>query len=319
VAEPERVPVLSLVSPVHDEEDVLDLFLAAVCDALGTIGLRAEIILVDDGSGDASWERIEAAAAHDPRVRGVQLSRSFGKEAAVMAGLAEARGEAVVVLDADLQHPPTLLPDLVARWQEGAEVVEAQKLTRAGQSLRERTTARLFNRIFSQLTGVALDNATDYRLLSRPALDALLAMPERALFFRGTSTWIGFRRETISFEVVERPAGGSRWSARALFRLALNAITSFTAAPLHLVTLAGVVFAVFAAILGAQTLLRWATGSAVPGFTTLILVVLIQGSFVLLGLGVIGEYLARIHDEVKGRPRYLVARRTPPTQDPGPR
>jgi polyisoprenyl-phosphate glycosyltransferase len=304
------IPVLSTVSPVRDEEGGLDRFLEVLEATLDRLGVSWEIILVDDGSRDDSWRRIEHAAERDPRIRGLRLSRNFGKDAAVIAGLAETRGDAAVVMDSDLQHPPAILPRLVEAWRAGAEVVEARKRTRVGQSLMHRVTARTFNDIFSRLTGVSLDEATDYRLLSRPAVDALLALPERALFFRATSTWIGFERETVDFDVEERANGRSRWSARALIRLALNGLTSFTAAPLHLVTFAGGIFALFSLVLGIQTLARWAVGAAVPGFTTVLLVILIQGTFVLLGLGIIGEYLARIHDEVKGRPRYVVSART---------
>jgi polyisoprenyl-phosphate glycosyltransferase len=312
-------PVVSVVSPIRDEADGLEPFLTRVGEVLESLGLASEIVLVDDGSSDGSWQRVTNAAHLDPRVRGVRLSRNFGKEPALMAGLAEARGDAVIVMDVDLQHPPSLLPDLVARWQAGAEVVEGRKRSRTGQSLAHRATGRVFNRVFTRLTGVDLEAATDYRLLARPAVDALLSMPEQALFFRATSTWIGFERDIVLFDVDERTTGTSRWSTGRLVRLALNALTSFTAAPLHLVTLAGIVFATFALVLGVQSIVRWATGTAVPGFTTLILVLLIQGSFILIGLGIIGEYLARIHTEVKARPRYLIAQRTPSIASDDPR
>jgi polyisoprenyl-phosphate glycosyltransferase len=199
---------------------------------------------------------------------------------------------------------------MVAAWREGAEVVEAVKRNRPDQSLPSRSASRLFNWGFSRLTAVELSDATDFRLLARPAVDALLSMPERSSFFRGTSTWIGFQRERVEFDVAPRGAGETRWSVRSLTRMAIDAITSFTPAPLRLVTAAGIVFALFALILGVQTIWRWAAGDAIQGFTTVILILLVQGTFVLVGLGIIGEYLARVHDEVKGRPRFLIARRT---------
>jgi polyisoprenyl-phosphate glycosyltransferase len=302
--------LVSLVSPVHDEAEGLDRFVARVREVLEATHPNFELVLVDDGSRDGSWDAITAAAAADDRVRGLRLSRNFGKEAAVVAGLEAARGGAAIVLDSDLQHPPALLPAMLERWREGADVVEAVKRNRTGQSIGSRVAAATFNRLFSNMTGVDLTDASDYRLLARAPLEALRSLPERALFFRGTSTWIGFERAQVPFEVDARVTGRSRWSPRTLVRLAIDGLTSFTAAPLRLVTLAAGLFAVFALALGTQTLVRFLQGEAVQGFTTVILLLLVQGTIMLLGLGIIGEYVARIHDEVKARPRYLVAART---------
>jgi glycosyltransferase involved in cell wall biosynthesis len=309
--------LVSLVSPVHEEAEGLARFVARIREVLDEIHPTYELVLVDDGSRDASWAAITAEAAADRRVRGIRLSRNFGKEAAVIAGLETARGEAAIVLDSDLQHPPALLPEMLQRWREGAEVVEAVKRTRTGQSLPARAAAATFNRMFSRMTGVDLTGASDYRLLASAPLEALRSLPERALFFRGTSTWIGFDRAQVPFEVDARVAGRSRWSLRSLVGLATDGITSFTAAPLRLVTAAAGLFAVFAVVLGTQTLVRFLRGGAVQGFTTVILLLLVQGTVMLLGLGIIGEYVARIHDEVKGRPRYLVADRTADGGHPG--
>jgi polyisoprenyl-phosphate glycosyltransferase len=308
-------PTISVVIPLLDEADLLAALVERVTGELAVSTDAYELILVDDGSRDTTWERIAAASHADARVHGVSLSRNFGKDAAIFAGLAEARGEAVIVMDGDLQHPPEVLPELIAAWHGGAEVVEGVKRSRPDQPLRVRLGARLFNRAFTRFADVDLTEATDLRLLSRDAVDALLRLPEHAVFFRGTSTWIGFERAQVSFDVAPRPTGASRWSLRALTAFAIRSLTSFTSAPLHLVTLAGLAFAAFSVLLGAQTLITWFRGESVEGFTTVILLVLIQGSVLLLGLGIIGEYLARIHDEVKGRPRYIVARRTRP---PGP-
>jgi glycosyltransferase involved in cell wall biosynthesis len=278
-------------------------------------GERFELVLVDDGSTDDSWQRIAGHGRDDRRIRGIQLSRNFGKEQALLAGLQQATGDAVVVIDADLQHPPGAIPAMLRLWRSGAHVVEAVKRNRTGQSPANRLAARLFNATFTRLTTVDLVNATDFRLLSRTAVDALLSLPEHASFFRGTSSWIGFRRATVEVDIDHRHGGGTRWTARALFRLAVNGLTSFTAAPLHLVTLAGLGFAAFSVVLGIQTLVRWMRGDSVAGFPTVILLLLILGTFVLLGLGVIGEYLARIHEEVRGRPRYLVQDRTEPVPE----
>jgi polyisoprenyl-phosphate glycosyltransferase len=301
--------VISVVTPVYNEGPGVDRFVARLAEVLGAAALDYELVLVDDGSTDDSWSRIARQALVDPRVRGLRLSRNFGKEAALLAGLEHAAGDAVVIIDADLQHPPSAIPAMVRRWQEGAQVVEAVKRNRAGQSLGNRLGSRLFNRTFTRLTGVDLVDATDFRLLGRPAVDALRRMPEHSSFFRGTSSWIGFTRATVDIDIDHREGGASRWTVRGLCRLAVNGLTSFTSAPLHMVTLAGFGFAAFAVVLGIQTLVRWMSGGSVAGFTTVILLLLVTGTFVLIGLGVIGEYLARIHEEVRGRPRYLIQER----------
>jgi len=299
-------PLVSVVAPIYNEGPGVERFVRRLTEVLGAAGLHYELVLVDDGSADDSWDRIVRQAMLDDRVRGIQLSRNFGKEPAVLAGLEHAAGDAVVVIDSDLQHPPSAIPAMVQRWRDGAHVVEAVKRNRTGQGLIGRLGGRLFNQAFTGLTKVDLVNATDFRLLSRPALDALLRLPEHSSFFRGTSSWIGFRRTTVEVDIDHREGGASRWTFRSLVRLAVNGLTSFTSAPLHLVTVVGVAFAGFAVVLGAQTLIRWLRGGSVAGFPTVILLLLVLGTFILLGLGVIGEYLARIHEEVRGRPRYLV-------------
>jgi glycosyltransferase involved in cell wall biosynthesis len=298
--------LISVVAPIYNEGAGVDRFVARLTEVLTAAALDYELVLVDDGSADDSWSRIAHQALVDPRVRGLRLSRNFGKEAALLAGLEHAAGDAVVIIDSDLQHPPSAIPAMVRCWQDGAQVVEAVKRNRTGQSIGNRLSSRVFNRTFTRFTGVDLVDATDFRLLGRPAVDALRRMPEHSSFFRGTSSWIGFTRDTVEIDIDHRAGGASRWTMRSLFRLAVNGLTSFTSAPLHMVTLAGFGFAVFAAVLGVQTLVRWISGGSVAGFTTVILLLLVTGTFVLIGLGVIGEYLARIHEEVRGRPRYLV-------------
>jgi glycosyltransferase involved in cell wall biosynthesis len=313
-------PLVSVVAPVYNEGAGIERFVHRLSEVLGGAGVRYELVLVDDGSTDDSWRRVCDQSRRDGRIRGVQLSRNFGKEPAVLAGLAHANGDAVVVIDSDLQHPPTAIPAMLRCWHDGAHVVEAVKRNRTGQSVANRLAARLFNVTFTRLTTVDLVNATDFRLLSRTAVDALLSLPEHASFFRGTSSWIGFRRAVVEVDIDHREGGGSRWTMRSLARLAVNGLTSFTSAPLHLVTLGGLAFAGFSVLLGAQTLVRWVRGGSVAGFPTVILVLLVMGTFILLGLGIIGEYLARIHEEVRARPRYLVQERSEQrtARDPGP-
>jgi glycosyltransferase involved in cell wall biosynthesis len=301
--------LISVVAPIYNEGPGVDRFVERLSEILGGAGLDYELVLVDDGSADDSWSRIAGHALLDRRVRGLRLSRNFGKESALLAGLEHAAGDAVVIIDSDLQHPPSAIPAMVRRWRDGAQVVEAVKRNRTGQSIGNRLSSRVFNRTFTRFTGVDLVDATDFRLLGRPAVDALRRMPEHSSFFRGTSSWIGFTRATVDIDIDHREGGASRWTIRGLCRLAVNGLTSFTSAPLHMVTLAGFGFAVFAVILGVQTLVRWISGGSVAGFTTVILLLLVTGTFVLIGLGVIGEYLARIHEEVRGRPRYLIQER----------
>ena len=310
--------MISVVAPVFNEGEGVDRFVRRLTAILDAEPERFELVLVDDGSRDDSWDRIVAQSLLDDRVRGVRLSRNFGKESAVLAGLESADGDAVIVIDADLQHPPAAIPAMLRLWREGVHVVEAVKRNRTGQSIGNRLAAKVFNLTFTRLTTVDLVNATDFRLLSRDAVDALLRLPEHASFFRGTSSWIGFRRATLEVEIDHRAGGASRWTARSLFRLAVNGLTSFTSAPLHLVTMGGLTFAAFSLVLGVQTLVRWIGGGSVAGFPTVILVLLVMGTFILLGMGIIGEYLARIHEEVRGRPRYLVEDRSggrPATRD----
>jgi glycosyltransferase involved in cell wall biosynthesis len=298
---------LSMVIPVLNEAEGLPGLIERVQRVVGGLPIEGyELILVDDGSKDATWSTIEAISRDQRTVHGIRLARNFGKEAAVLAGLEAARGRAVLVMDGDGQHPPERIPDFVAAWQGGADLVEGIKTARADQSWLSRLASRLFNRVFSSMTGVDLNEASDFRLLSRPAVDALLALPERAFFFRGLSSWMGYPSVRVDFETAARASGRSKFSAWALARYAAKNTTAFTAAPLQWVTLAGLLFTVFAIALGLQTLWRWYAGDAVEGFTTVILLILIHGGVVMTALGLIGQYIAQIHQEVKHRPRYLV-------------
>lgn len=300
----------SVVIPAFNEEATLAATVGAARSALAAAGASAEFVLVDDGSADGTFAEIARLAAAGGDVRGLRFTRNFGKEAAIRAGLEAARGDCVVVMDADAQHPAALLGAMLARWREGGvDVVEAVKRDRGDEGPARRAAASAFYRLFRALTGHDLAGQSDFKLLDRGAVAHYLALPEGHLFFRGLTAWLGLRRAAVPFDVAPRAAGRSGWSLRALARLATRAVTSFTSAPLHLVTLAGLAFLLFAVLLGAQTVWRWLGGGAVEGFTTVILLLLIIGSTMMIGLGVIGEYVARIYDEVKRRPRYLVAER----------
>ncbi|HEX6883454.1 MAG TPA: glycosyltransferase family 2 protein [Planctomycetota bacterium] len=300
-------PVLSVVLPCLNEGAHLARSLATLCGVLEGLGLTHELVVVDDGSSDDTWEVLVREARARPNLRAVRLSRRFGKEQALVAGLERARGAGVLVMDADLQHPPELIPAMVAAWRtEGYEVVEAVKTRRGAEPLVARLGARLFYPLFRRLSGFDLEGASDFKLLDRRVLEAWSAMGERNVFFRGMSAWLGFRRKRLDFEVAPRAGGSSGWSPLRLLRLALNGITAFSTAPIHLITGLGCLFLVFSLGLGIQTLANYLQGRAATGFTTVIVLVLMVGSLILISLGVIGLYVARIYEEVKHRPRYVV-------------
>jgi glycosyltransferase involved in cell wall biosynthesis len=300
-------PFLSVVMPIFREGTHLPAFLTAVRRSLEECNLPYELVLVDDGSPDDTWQVIAVQAKNFHGLRALRLSRNFGKESALCAGLEHARGNAVIILDADGQHPPSLIPDMVRLWQSsGADIVEAVKRRRGRESLSSKFGAQLFYFILNKLSGFHFKGASDFKLMNRKAVDAWREMHERNVFFRGMTVWMGFTTIQIPFEVVPRSAGRSTWSVLKRLKLALIGITAFSSFPLHLVTFAGVVFLGLSVLLGLETLYLKLVGRAVSGFATVILLELIIGSLLMISLGIIGEYLARIYEEVKGRPRYIV-------------
>ena len=299
--------LISVVIPLYNEGSHLSALVSDLKTALQQTGCAFELILVDDGSPDDTWERIKDETRTLPNLRAVRLSRNFGKELALCAGLERARGDAVVVMDGDGQHPPSLLPVMVEKWRtSGADIVQAVKTKRGSESLTGKLGALLFYLILNKLSGFELKGASDFKLMNRKVADTWLAMRERNVFFRGMTAWMGFTTVQIPFEVVARRGGKSGWSYLRRAKLALIGITTFSSFPLHLVTFAGVIFFVFAVGLGIQTLYLKLAGQAFTGFATVILLELIIGSLLMISLGIIGEYLARIYEEVKGRPRYIV-------------
>ena len=301
-------PLISVVIPLYKEAANLRPLLTGVTSALAKTGSPFELIVIDDGSPDETWHILTEEAKALATLRGFRLSRNFGKELALCAGLERARGDAVVVMDGDGQHPPELLPDMVRLWQTtGADIVEAVKSKRGPESFSQRFGALLFYIVFSKLAGVNLKGTSDFKLMSRRALDAWLDMEERNVFFRGMTAWLGFARVQIPFEVPVRAAGKTGWSLPTRFKLALTGLSAFSWLPLQFVTLAGLLFFVFSVLFGIYTLALQLAGRSVSGFATVILLLLIIGSLLMLSLGIIGEYLARIYEEVKRRPRYVIA------------
>jgi glycosyltransferase involved in cell wall biosynthesis len=308
--------LISIVIPVFQESEALSPFLAAIRHVLDQVGVSYEVVLVDDGSSDNTWPIIAQEAKTSATVRGFRLSRNFGKESALCAGLEKARGAAVVVMDGDGQHPASLLPEMIRMWRAtGADIVQAVKRSRGQESLSSKAGALLFYAILDKFSGFDLRGASDFKLMSRKTVDAWLRMGERNVFFRGMTAWMGFTTVQIPFEVAQRTQGHSTWSYLKRLRLAITGITAFSSLPLQLVTFAGGIFLVFSVILGVQTVYLKLAGQAVSGFATVILLELIIGSLLMISLGVIGEYIARIYREVKGRPRYLVSESTENDRD----
>lgn len=300
--------LLSIVLPAYNEEQNIPNTAKVLSDLLAGHSIDYELIFISDGSGDATFEQIQKAAGENPRIKGAEFSRNFGKEAAIFAGLKLAEGDAVVVMDCDLQHPPEVIPEMWKLWRGGAEVVEGIKESRGKESLAYKLSAGLFYKIMSRLIKVDMSASSDFKLLDRKVVDVLLQLPERNTFFRALSFWAGFRREYVSYEVQERQYGKSKWSSLSLMKYAVTNATSFSTLPLQLVTVMGVVSILFSVALFIQTLAKYLSGTAVEGFTTVILLLLIIGGFLMLSLGIIGHYIARIYEEVKGRPKYIISK-----------
>lgn len=308
--EREKSAMLSVIIPSYNENENIRRTAQTIAGILSDAAIEYELIFVDDGSHDTTWAEICAAHDSDPCVRGLGFSRNFGKEGAIFAGLKNARGDCAVVIDCDLQHPPELIPQMYQLWQGGAEVVEAIKRSRGKEGLFHKIFARSFYKMMKSSSGINLDGASDFKLLDRKVINALNELPERITFFRALSSWVGFTTERVEFDVQPRTAGKSKFSMKSLFRFALNNITSFTDVPIRLITWVGVIFGIMALVLGIQTLVKYFCGQAAEGFSTVILLILITGACVLLGVGVIGYYLSKIYEEIKQRPRYIVARTT---------
>ncbi|MBE6881337.1 MAG: glycosyltransferase family 2 protein [Ruminococcaceae bacterium] len=300
--------MLSVVIPAFNEQENIPAAAEKLSEILSPV-TDFELIFVDDGSRDNTWNIIKELSEKDKSVKGLHFSRNFGKEGAIFAGLKAASGDCVAVIDCDLQHPPQLLPDMLSAWKNGAEVVEAVKSSRGKEGIIYKLFAKSFYRMMKNSSNINLDGASDYKLMDRKVVDALNDMPERLTFFRALSCWVGFKTERIEFDVAPRNAGKTKWSFRKLFKYALSSITSFTNVPMQIITVSGILFFIFAIILGVQTIVNFCMGTAADGFSTVILLILIVGSILMLGIGIIGYYLSKIYEEIKCRPRYIVSER----------
>jgi polyisoprenyl-phosphate glycosyltransferase len=303
---PPRSPtLLSVVAPVYNEEELVERFVRRACAAVADYTF--ELLLVNDGSSDATPELLDRMAAEDPRIRVVHLSRNFGHQAALTAGLEHAVGDVVAMIDADLQDPPELIPTMVARWEAGADVVYAVRKQREGETAFKLATASWFYKLFDKLAQVDLEpNSGDFRLLDRRALDALLTMTERSRFLRGMTVWVGFTQTAVPYERDARHAGETKYTLRKMLRFSLDAIASFSHLPLQLATYVGLLSAGLAFVAIPIVIALHFAGSYLPGFGSLTIAILLLGGIQLIALGVIGEYVGRIYDEVKHRPLYIV-------------
>lgn len=299
---------LSVVLPAHDEESALPELLRRLTTVLEASQLDWEVILVDDGSTDATWRVIRGAAIRDARLRGIRLSRNFGHQHALSAGLSVSTGDVVITMDSDLQHPPEAIPALLAKAEEGYDVVYAIRHAREGETRLKATLSPLFYRLLNKLARIDIPvGAGDFRLISRRVVDALVAMPERHRFLRGMTRWLGYPQATIEFESLARESGRSKYTTSQMLRFALDAVVSFSAVPLRVASVLG--FA--ASLLGSAYLVyvlfvRFVSGTVVPGWTSVVVVTLILGGAQLVCLGIIGQYLGRMYDEQKGRPLFLI-------------
>ncbi len=299
--------MLSVILPAYNEEKMIALAARTISGILRDAGIGYEILFVDDGSRDMTWKEICRASEEDPGVVGLHFSRNFGKEAAMFAGLEKARGDCVVVLDCDLQHPPEKIVEMYRLWEQGYEVVEGIKEDRGEESGLHRFAAGSFYKLISRATGMDMEASSDFKLLDRKVVDTLNRMPERNVFFRALSFWVGFKKAEVSYRVQERTAGESKWSTRALIRYAITNIGSFSSAPLQMITILGFVMLAVSLVFGVISLVQKLTGQALGGFTTVIILLLFSSSLIMISLGIIGYYMARIYEEIKGRPRYIIS------------
>ncbi len=299
--------MVSVIIPAYNEQENIENTAGVIGKILDDYGEEYELIFVDDGSKDETWNIIDHLSRQNSSVRGLKFSRNFGKEGAIFAGLKHCDGDCAVVIDCDLQHPPELIPQMLKMHDQGVEVVEAVKSSRGKEGLIYKIFAKSFYRIMRKSSNVDLDRASDFKLMDRKVIDALNDMPERITFFRALSSWVGFRCEKIEFDVAPRQAGSSKWNFKKLVKFALNNITSFTNFPMQIITGLGLLFLIFAIVIGIQSLIKYFGGSSQEGFTTVYILILLSGSVIMIGLGVVGYYLSKIYEEIKFRPRYIVS------------
>lgn len=303
--------MLSVIIPSFNEEGNIDNTAAVLTELLDKADIEHELIFVDDGSADGTWEKISALSESDNRIHGISFSRNFGKESAIFAGLKAAKGDCCVLMDCDLQFPARVMLRMYDIWlNNDVDIVEGRKRSRGKESVLYKGFSKLFYKLIGSSSGLDMEAASDFKLLDRKVVDSLNEMPERLTFFRAMSSWVGYKPEKVYFDVAEREVGSSKWSLRSLVRFAVNNITSFTSAPLQLVTVFGFITFIISVILGIQTLVMKLSGSSEAGFPTVIILQLLTSSIIMFSLGIIGFYISKIYEEIKQRPRYIIKETT---------
>lgn len=299
---------LSVVLPAYNEEEMLLKTATTLKEILVREGIEYQLVFVDDGSKDATWGKINEAQKKDPNIRGVYFSRNFGKEAAIFAGLANADGDCIAVMDCDLQHPPETLVEMFRLWEQGYEIVEGIKKSRGKESVIHRLFVSLFYDMMSKATKIDMSKASDFKLMDRKVVESLLSMPEKNTFFRAMSSWVGFRSAQVEFDVQEREAGESKWSTKSLIKYALTNVAEYSSAPMQIITVMGGICFILSIIIVICMIVGIVLGHPISGSMIIIFVLLFVSSFVMLGMGIIGYYIAEIYEEVKGRPKYIISK-----------
>ena len=299
--------MLSVIIPAYNEELSIERAYYTISDILKNAAIENEIIFIDDGSADKTYEKISALADKEQGVCGLHFSRNFGKEAAISAGLAAAAGDCVVVLDCDLQHPPEKIVEMYRLWEQGYEIVEGIKSTRGKENAIHGWAARRFYSLISAMVGFDMSNASDFKLLDRKVVDILNRIPEKKGFFRAISFWVGYKKATVEFEVAQRLEGTTKWSPWSLIKYAISNISAYSTAPMQIVTVLGIAMLIITAIFSVWALIDKIVGRAIEGMTTVIIILIFIGSIMMISLGIIGYYVARIYEEIKGRPKYIVS------------
>ncbi len=301
--------MLSVVIPAYNEENNIENTATYISSLLQEENIDHELLFIDDGSKDGTWEKILKQHDLNEKVKGISFSKNFGKESAIFAGLTESSGDCVAVIDCDLQHPPEKLIEMYRLWEEGYEIVEGIKRNRGNESRRHSLAAKAFYSLLNSATGMDMSNASDYKLLDRKAVNVLINMPERNSFFRALSLWIGFNSIQIEYDVRERASGESKWSTSSLVQYAIDNISSFTSVPMYIVSVLGGILLTVGIVLSIITLYQKWNGSSLEGFTTVIILQCFTSSIIMISLGIIGFYIAKIYHEIKGRPRYIISKR----------
>ena len=299
--------MLSVIIPAYNEGKLVKMAYNTITEILKNANIENEIVFIDDGSTDNTYDNISSLADEFDNVLGIHLSRNFGKEAAISAGLATAQGDCAVVIDCDLQHPPEKIVEMYNLWLEGYEIVEGIKASRGKENKVKGFAAKSFYSIISSVVGFDMSNASDFKLLDRKVIDILNKIPEKKGFFRAISFWVGYKKTTVEFEVMERLEGTSKWSLMSLMKYAISNISAYSTAPMQIVTVLGFIMLIITTVFGVWALIDKLSGRALEGMTTVILILIFIGSIMMISLGIIGYYVARIYEEIKGRPKYIIS------------